>query len=99
MATIAILGTMDTKGEEHAFVAEQIRKKGHKTLIVDVGALEAPRLKPDINREEVAQAAGINLKELVARRDRGETVAAMSKGAPIVVARLLEEKKIDGIIS
>jgi uncharacterized protein (UPF0261 family) len=25
MATIAILGTMDTKGEEHALVADQIR--------------------------------------------------------------------------
>ena len=29
MATIAVLGTLDTKGREHAFVAELIRGRGH----------------------------------------------------------------------
>ncbi len=99
MATIAILGTMDTKGEEHAFVAEQIRARGHQTLVIDVGALEAPKLKPDITREEVARAAGIDLAALVAKRDRGESVAAMSKAAPVLLAKLAAEKKIDGVIS
>jgi uncharacterized protein (UPF0261 family) len=99
MATIAILGTMDTKGEEHAFVADQIKQRGHEVLVIDVGALEEPRLKPDITRREVAAAAGVDLDALIARRDRGETVAAMSKGAPIVLSRLLVERKIDGVIS
>jgi uncharacterized protein (UPF0261 family) len=99
MATIAILGTMDTKGEEHAFVAQQIKARGHQTLVVDVGALEAPKLHPDITREEVARAAGIDFAALLAKRDRGESVAAMSKGAPVVLAKLAVEKKIDGVIS
>jgi len=99
MATIAILGTMDTKGEEHAFVAQQVKARGHQTLIIDVGALEPPKLQPDIAREEVAKAAGVDLAALVARRDRGESVAAMSKGAPLVLAKLAAEKKIDGVIS
>jgi uncharacterized protein (UPF0261 family) len=99
MATIAILGTMDTKGEEHAFVAGQIKQRGHQTLVIDVGALEPPKLAPDITREEVAKAAGVDLAALVARRDRGEAVAAMSRGAPLVLARLVAEKKIDGVIS
>lgn len=99
MATIAILGTMDTKGEEHAFVAEQIKARGHQVLVIDVGALEAPKLKPDFAREEVARAAGVDFAALVAKRDRGESVAAMSQGAPIVLAKLAAEKKIDGVIS
>jgi uncharacterized protein (UPF0261 family) len=99
MATIAILGTMDTKGEEHAFVAAQIKLRGHQTLVIDVGALEPPKLAPDITREEVARAAGVDLVALVARRDRGEAVGAMSRGAPLVLARLVAEKKIDGVIS
>jgi len=99
MATIAILGTMDTKGEEHAFVAKQIQQRGHRVLVIDVGALEAPKLKPDIGREEIARAAGIDYAALLAKRDRGESVAAMSKGAPVVLARLAAEKKIDGVIS
>ena len=53
MATIALLGTMDTKGDEHGFVAEQIRARGHWTLVIDVGTDQAPRLNPDITREEV----------------------------------------------
>src|SRR6185503_16599493 len=64
-----------------------------------VGVLDDPQLKPDITRADVAQAAGKDLKALVARRDRGEAVAAMSQGAPIVLSRLAMEKKIDGVIS
>jgi uncharacterized protein (UPF0261 family) len=99
MGTIAILGTMDTKGQEHGFVADQIRQRGHKCLVIDVGVLDQPLLKPDISRFEVAQAAGKDLNALVAKRDRGEAVAAMSRGAPIVLSRLVAEKKIDGVIS
>jgi uncharacterized protein (UPF0261 family) len=99
MSTIAVLGTLDTKGEEHGFVAELIRARGHTALVIDVGTLEPPKIRPDISREEVAHAAGFDLAALVARRDRGEAVTAMSKGAPIILSRLLAEKKIDGVIS
>jgi len=99
MPTIAVLGTMDTKGEEHAFVADLIRKRGHKALVIDVGVLEPPKLKPDISREEVAAAADVKLDELIARHDRGEAVQAMSQGAPIILSKLAHERKIDGVIS
>ncbi|MDB6040267.1 MAG: hypothetical protein JWM99_4108 [Verrucomicrobiales bacterium] len=99
MATIAVLGTMDTKGEEHAFVADQIRARGHKPLIIDVGVLDMPSVRPDITRQEVAAAAGVELAALVDRRDRGEAVTAMSQGAPMVLMRLAQENKIEGVIS
>ena len=99
MTTIAILGTMDTKGEEHAFVAEQIQTRGHQVLVIDVGILSAPKLKPDVTREEVLAAAGVELSSLLAKKDRGEAVAAMSRGAPVILAKLVAEKKIDGVIS
>jgi len=99
MAIIAVLGTMDTKGEEHAFVAEQIRQRGHKVLVIDTGTLEPPKLKPDITREQVAAAASVDLGSVVAKRDRGEAVDAMSRGAPALLLKLAEEKKIDGVIS
>jgi uncharacterized protein (UPF0261 family) len=99
MATIAILGTMDTKGEEHGFLAEQIRQRGHKTLVIDTGTLDAPRLQADIPRTEVAAAAGYDLAGLTAKKDRGEAVKAMSEGAPLILTRLLHEKRIDGVIS
>ncbi len=99
MATIAILGTMDTKGEEHAFVASVIQQRGHRVLVIDVGTLEPPTLKPDIGREEVARAAKVDLAALVARRDRGEAVRAMAEGAPEILSMLHRNKMIDGVIS
>lgn len=99
MPTIAILGTLDTKGAEHGFVADLIRERGHQTLIIDAGALAPPTLKPDIPREEVAREGAVDLPALVAKRDRGEMVAAMARAAATVVARLAGEGKIDGIIS
>jgi uncharacterized protein (UPF0261 family) len=99
MDTIAILGTMDTKGAEHAFVAEQIRRRGHQTLVIDVGVLGEPVLKPDVTRQEIAAAAGADFAVILKRQDRGEAVAMMSQGAPTVLARLVAEKKIAGVIS
>ena len=99
MATIALLGTMDTKGDEHSFVAEQIRARGHNTLVIDVGTDQPPRLAPDITREEVARIGGLDLAALVKRHDRGECVAAMGNAAAIVLAKLHSEGRIDGVIS
>ncbi len=97
--TIAVLGTLDSKGEEHAFVANLIRQKGHATLLIDVGTGGRPTVQPDITRDEVAEAGGINLAALMARKDRGECVTAMSKAAPKFLAKLVDEGRIDGVIS
>jgi uncharacterized protein (UPF0261 family) len=99
MATIALLGTMDTKGDEHGFVAGQIRARGHNALVIDVGTEHPPRLKPHITREQIAQLAGFDLPALVARHDRGECVAAMADAAAVILRKLQAEGAIDGVIS
>lgn len=99
MSIIAVLGTLDSKGEEHAFVADLIRQRGHQPLLVDVGSGGPPTVTPDISREEVAAAAGLDLAPLIAKKDRGECVVAMSKAAPVLLAKLAAEGKIDGVIS
>ena len=99
MPTIALLGTLDTKGDEHAFVAEQVRSRGHRTLLIDVGTDQPPRITPDIPREEVARLANIDLAAITSRHDRGECVAAMAGAAAIILAKLQAEGRIDGVIS
>jgi uncharacterized protein (UPF0261 family) len=99
MATIAVLGTLDSKGEEHAFVAELIRARGHVALLIDVGSGAPPTVTPDITREQVAAAAGLDLAALAARRDRGECVVAMSGAVPVLLEKLAAEGKIQGVIS
>ena len=99
MATIAVLGSFDTKADEHKFVAQFIKERGHAVIYIDVGILAPPNLIPDIDRVVVASAGGSSIETLAAVRDRGEAIATMSKGAPIVVSQLASEGRIQGIIS
>lgn len=99
MSTIAILGTLDSKGEEHGYVAEFIRSRGHMPLLIDVGTGVEPTVKPDITRFQVAESAGLDLASIIAKKDRGEAVTAMSQAAPVLLSKLQREGKIDGVIS
>lgn len=96
---VAILGTLDTKGVEFKYLKEKVEEFGCKTIVIDAGILEPPYFEPDIKRDEVAKAAGVELNKLLEKKDRGESVTAMANGASIIVKKLYEEGKIDGIVS
>lgn len=99
MATIAVLGTLDTKGHEHAYIADRIREYGHDPLLIDVGTAGPPQIAPDIDREQVAAAGDVELLALLARGDRGECVSAMATAAPKLLTQLQRTGQIDGVIS
>lgn len=97
--TIALLGAMDTKGAEYAFVKECIEAQGCQTLLIDVGVLDEPVLSVDVSRSEVAQAGGGDLDALRKKQDRGEAVAVMSKGAAALLPRLCEQGRFHGVLA
>ena len=37
MATVVLLGTFDTKGEEYAWLRDRLREVGCETLLIDAG--------------------------------------------------------------
>jgi len=82
MATIAVLGTLDSKGEEHAFVAALIVKHGHKPLLIDVGTGGPATVQPDITREQVAASAGIDLAGLMAKKGSRRMRRGHDQGRP-----------------
>ena len=96
--TIVILGALDTKGEEYAFLRDQIASEGVKTLLVDTSVIQDPLIQPDIPSRDVAAAAGESLDALRAADDRGRAVTAMAAGASAIVKTLHREGKLDGII-
>jgi uncharacterized protein (UPF0261 family) len=98
MATVVLLGTLDTKGVEYDYVRSQIQSEGCDTIMIDAGILGQPLAQPDITREEVAQAAGANLEQLIAARDRGAAIDAMSRGATNIVQNLYAQGRLHGII-
>lgn len=96
--TICIIGALDTKGEEFAFLKAEIEKRGCDTLVVDTGVLGEPLFTPDVAHERVAELGGTPLADLVARQDRGEAMTVMTRGAAEIARQLYTEGKIHGII-
>ena len=97
--TIAIVGCLDTKGEELGFLREVIENTGNRAWIIDTGVLEPPAFEADTARETVAEAGGASLAELLEKKDRGFAMTAMSAGAAAIVAELFANSAIDGIIA
>jgi uncharacterized protein (UPF0261 family) len=98
-STVVLVGTLDTKGDEYGYLRQRLTDAGVDVLVVDVGTLDAPRIRPDVAREEVAAAGGIDLAELTAARDRGAAVDAMCHAAPIVVRKLFEEGRCAAVLA
>ena len=98
MATVALLGTLDTKAEEYAWLDERLRENGVDVLAIDVGSFSTSPLA-DVTSDEVITAAGTDPAGLRERRDRGEMMTVMSQGAASVVTRLAEEGRIHGLLA
>jgi uncharacterized protein (UPF0261 family) len=99
VAAVVLLGTLDTKGVEYAFLRDRLLEHGVDVLVVDAGTNEPAGLVPEIARGEVARAGGADVNELAAAGDRGAAVTAMAAGAEEVVRRLYAEGRLDGILA
>ena len=77
---VAIIGALDTKGAEYAFLKQQIEGQGVGTLMIDVGIFGEPPFAPDISAAEVAKAGGADRAALAAANDRGKAVGAIAMG-------------------
>jgi uncharacterized protein (UPF0261 family) len=97
--TIALIGALDTKADDLAFVRDAVVARGAGVVLIDTGVLGgAGNVQPNISRDEVAQAADRDLDRLVAGGDRGNAVDAMALGASRVIRRLFDEGRIHGVI-
>ena len=97
MRTVVLVGTLDTKGQEYAFLADRLREQGVEVVLVDTGIVGAPLTAPDVTREEVAAAVGADVQALAAAGDRGAAVETMARGAAEIVKRLHAEGRLDAI--
>ena len=73
--TVALIGTLDTKGPEIAYLRDRCGDLGLETLVIDSGILGEPLgIKADFSREVVAQAAGSTIAALRQAGSRGAAV-------------------------
>lgn len=96
--TILLLGTLDTKGAEYAFVRARIHARGHRTVLADLGVLGEPHTAADVPAEVIAAAGGSDLASLRARGDRGAAVDVMQRGACTLVPAWYAAGRFDGVL-
>lgn len=98
MTTVALLGTLDTKGDEFSWLRDRLRDDGVDVVLIDVGSFSTSQLA-DITSDQVIDAAGADASELRERRDRGEMMAVMGRGAAAIVGDLASSGQIHGFMS
>jgi uncharacterized protein (UPF0261 family) len=99
MAIVALVGTLDTKGEEYGWLRDRLLRCGVEVVLIDAGVIGEPRVRPDIPRAAVADAAGADLRLLRQEGDRGAAVTAMARGAAEIVLRLYAENRLHGVLA
>lgn len=97
--TIVVIGALDTKGAEFAFVKEAIEERGHNTLVINTGIIGEPSFEADIPAAEVAEAGGSSLATLREKADRGEAIGVMTEGVAVVIQELFDKGQVDGVFS
>jgi uncharacterized protein (UPF0261 family) len=96
---VLLIGTLDTKGAEIAFVRDLLSQSGIATLVLDAGVLGPPHFTPDIAREQVYAAAGTSLAAVQEAGDRGRAVEAATRGAARLAQGLMAKSQVDGVLA
>jgi uncharacterized protein (UPF0261 family) len=99
VATVALVGTLDTKGPDYAFLAGRLRASGVGVIVVDAGTGTPAGITPDIPAEQVAAAAGTTIEALRSAGDRGAAVTALGRGAAALVSELVAAGRVDGVLA
>jgi uncharacterized protein (UPF0261 family) len=92
--TIIVLGTFDSKAEEHSFLKRQIEQRGMPALTINVGTRKPSPVKVDLDLFDSVRSNGETVYI-----DRDATINTMVNEAKILIRLLYDEGKVGGIIS
>jgi uncharacterized protein (UPF0261 family) len=97
MPVVVLLGMLDVQGLECAWLRDRLTSLGTEVLLVDTGILDAPQVRPDVWRDEVARAAGADPSVLDA--DHDTALGAMARGAAEVTRGMLQNERLDAVLT
>ena len=95
--TIVVMGTMDTKGPELAYLAQQISSAGCRALLMDVGAAAESDTDADITAAQVAAFINEDINAVRAL-PRGEAVEKMVAAAAACLQHRVQSGETHGVI-
>jgi len=97
--SVLLIGTLDTKGNEFAYVRTQLLSAGVSVIVADAGVLAPPIFPPDISREAVFSAAGANYEQVKTGGDRGKAIELAAAGVAKIALDLHKQGKLSGVLS
>ncbi len=101
---VLIIGTLDTKGVEIAYLRDRLQALGLETAVVDDGILDEPlgiTLDPDrdITRTQVAAHGGTSIEALRQAGSRGKAVEGMREALKKLTLDLYRDGKVSAVVS
>lgn len=99
MKTIAILATLDTKADEADFMRQEIERLGGKALLIDLSVIGDSSIKADVSKEEVIEAGGSSLAELLDSPSRDKASPVIVAGATKILLDFQLAGKIDAVVT
>ena len=100
MKTVLVIGTLDTKGPEIAYVRDRLRALDVQVVVADSGILGEPLdIVPDVTRAEVARLAGTDIDALRNAGSRGKAVHGMLAGLRALALNLYAEGRLHGALA
>ena len=96
---VLLVGTLDSKGREVAYLGQRVKEWGWGVTILDVGTLGNPLCHADIPQHEVAKAGGEALSKMKSKRDRGYSVEIMTRGAIKKAFELYSRGELAGVLA
>lgn len=97
--SIVIIGTLDTRGESIQYIRDRIEEKGHSGKVIDVGVLGPVPFVPFVSRDQVAEAAGTSIQEIISLRHEGRAMSVMAAGTAKIIQSLYDQDQVDGVLA
>ncbi|HEY8551150.1 MAG TPA: Tm-1-like ATP-binding domain-containing protein [Vicinamibacterales bacterium] len=98
MRTVLLIGTLDTKGPEIAYVRDRLRDLGVRVVVADSGILGEPLdIVPDVSRAEVARLGGTTIDALRQAGSRGKAVHGMLAGLRRLALDMYQRDELHGV--
>jgi uncharacterized protein (UPF0261 family) len=96
---VLVIGTLDTKGPEVAYLRDKLKEHGLNPYVIDVGILGEPiGITPDFSKVQLAQFGGTTIEKVQNAGSRGAAVELMRKFVVKKVEEMVAKKEVIGAI-
>ena len=96
---VLVIGTLDTKGPEVAYVRDKLKEFGLNPYVIDVGILGEPvGITPDFSIAQLAQFGGTTIEKVQNAGSRGAAVELMREFVVKKVKEMVAQNEVIGAI-